>query len=155
MNEISVRKGPELNYILDEYRVEFENKVVEAYSRQIEKNQMKLELPNVIDDMFLYVLLQKPEHFVSAYLGHKHNHPDYFFEATQGMTEREKYLFVKETSDAYNQNIPPKYDDLLLYDLISVLDFHHISHVDIGADTSMTNIPRQPFYKFIPMTQVW
>lgn len=149
MNQLSIRQGPELQFILEEHHQVFENKVLDCYFKCIPKRH---PLPHIQNDMFEHILLYKPEQFVAAFLGDKNGNPEFFDIETRGMSEKQRWNFIKETMDQYNMNIEPDYDDMLYEDIKTVLDFHRISFIDIWDPVKYQN---GFFYKNLPFVQVW
>lgn len=153
MNQLSVRNGPEFNFISEPDRQEFEQKILDIYDRCNARASYYI-IPNIYDDMFLPSLMEKPEHFAAALLGSKHDDPEYFRNVTESMSERERFLYVKVLIDEHNMNIDPLYDDLLYEDIQAVLLFHKMSFTDIGKPRDYHGMNGY-FYRNLPITQVW
>jgi hypothetical protein len=154
MNQLSFRDGPQLDFIIKEHHLNFESRVIDVYFKSAERIADQNALPHIYDNLFLYILNEKPEQFVAAYLGDKNKNPQYFFEKTAGFSEREMYCFSKDVITEYNMNIEGVYDDLLYEDMKSVLDFHRISFMDLPFPLGHA-IYKDGYYKNLPITQVW
>lgn len=154
MNQLTFRDGPQLEFILKEHRQSFESRVIDVYFKTAAKDS---ELPRIGDEIFLYTLTTNPKEFVAAYLGDKNQNPEHFFEITKGYSERDAFNFSKDILDKYNSNIEPFYDDLLYYDIKTVLDFHHVSFIDIPESMVFSSFDKikNGYYKNLPITQVW
>lgn len=151
MNQLSVRQGPDLRFILEEHQQSFEQRVVDCYFK-VGNAKSRYPMPRIFDDMFNYLLLNNPEQFVAAFLGNKNCDLNYFNIETKDMSDRQQWLFVKDTIDHYNMNIEPEYDDMFYEDIKTVLDFHNISFIDIWETGKKQN---GYFYKNLPIIQVW
>jgi hypothetical protein len=151
MNQLSIRQGPELRFILEEHQPSFEQRVVECYFK-VGNVASRYPIPHILDDMFEYTLLNEPEQFVAAFLGNKNGDLEFFNAETNQLSERQKWHFVKDAMDRYNMNIEPDYDDLFYEDIKTVLDFHRISFIDIWEPGKRKN---GYFYKNLPNVQVW
>lgn len=139
MNELTTRQELKLKFILPSDIKKFEHRVIDVYCKK-----EKQEPPNIWDNLFLYIMLDKPEQFVAAFLAEQHLNPRYFFDATVGMSERQKYLYVRSIREKYELSTNQFCDQLLYEDIKSVLDYHSM----VYEDSNKT-------YRNLPTVEVW
>lgn len=160
--EISIRKGPEFEFIIPEHRQAFEQKVIICYEKALsEKNLSRYKVPHVDVDLFDYIQLADPIHYVAARLSDKDENEHFYDDHLKHLSYEEQFRmavdFMKEFEDDKDFRPRLEYDELFYQDIAAVLNFHHMSFVDVGkiSDFGSYWIPGE-FYKNLPWgKQVW
>lgn len=160
--EISVRKGPEYSFIIPEHRYEFENKVISAYEKALKTEKLEvLHLPHIVTNLFDYIALADPVHYVAARLSHEQRDEQFYDHHLKHLSYDEQFRLAVDYMKAFEDDRDPRergfYDDLFYEDIAAVLNFNHIAFVDIGQWNEGFSFWQQgDFYKNLPwMGQVW
>lgn len=160
--EISIRSGPELSFIIPEHRLEFENKVISAYEKVLNiKDLEQYHLPHVEVDLFNYLELSDPIHFVAARLSHENHDEQFYDNHLKHLSYDEQFRISIDYMKEFEDNKDPRhrafYDELFYEDIASILNFHHMAFVDLGYwDGLVKNWHQGDFYKNLPyLRQVW
>jgi hypothetical protein len=155
MNDISIRQGPTLNFIAPMFQKNFENRVIDLYQRVNRKDNMKMLLPHITDNLFDYIKLEQPVQFVGSRICYENEDDDYFQLHYGHLSESELYRFVKIGMEEQIRSKDLMYDDLLYEDIKIVLDFYRMSYVDIGFINEVRFFEHGDFYRNLPIRQVW
>lgn len=156
-NDISIRQGPEFNFIIPEHQVAFEWKVIDCYEKSLkEKNLWEYKLPHIEKDLFDYVQLADPIHFVAARLSRDEDDDQFYERHLKQLSYEAEFKFAVDYFKAFDELPRDKdSDELFYYDIVAVLNFHHMSFVDLGHVNEWGFWKNGNFYKNLPMRQVW
>lgn len=148
------REGPEFQFILPDYQSNFERSVIDSY---IEFEYIEQSAPIVEYDLFEDVLSREDEAFIASMHNIKYRDDQFFKLATSDMFEHDKQQFINEEMYKYNSFRQYEYDDELLADILSVMNFHRLFYMVKFAQSEYLrgSIERGTFYKNIPLTEVW
>lgn len=148
MRHLDIRRGPAYRFIVKEFQIPFETKVLNTYAKCI--GMSNYPLPHAYDDMFEYVLTEQPEHFVASYI-HDEGIGD-FFQDTMRLSKEEKDEYCEVIIDSLNSPVGQEAHEKLLFDLLAVLDFHKLSFADLDFTFGLEE---RFLLKNLPIKQVW
>lgn len=156
MNHLQQRKGPELLFVTEAYKNIFEQNVVQYYVDQL--IQAPSNIVPALDEMNVFMdfcNMNNHEVYVAALLARRHDDEYAINEALDLLTEREKYIFLKNTYEDALLTGTDFYDDLYLEDVESVLNFHHITHMVNYSIDDKGFLERGVTYRNMPSQKVW
>lgn len=160
--EISVRKGPGFGFIIPEHRIEFEQKVIDSYEKTIKQKELSIyHVPHVDVDLFNYLELADPIHYVAARLSHSQNDEQFYDHHLKHLSYDAQFKvavdYMKSFQDDVDHRVRTFYDELFYFDIVEVLKFHHMTFVDVWETSDFGNhFVTGDFYKNLPwMGRVW
>lgn len=153
MNELQLRPTlPELSFILEEHRENFVKRVIETYQYTTKRLDT---LPNISDNLFMYVMHEDSEAFVAAYLCAKKGDPDYFHRETSMMAERDRHSLIMDEAKLYNMEKDREHDTAFYHDIKTVLQFYNMSFIDILDTSNQIRTDDGFYFVNLPSVQVW
>lgn len=160
--ELISRKGPEFNFVIPEHRRDFEGKVIATYEKVLTTKGIEpYHLPHVVTNLFNYIALADPIHYVAARLSYEQHDESFHDNHLKHLSYDEQFQVAIDYMKSFEDDRDPRerdfYDDLFYEDITAVLNFHHMSFMDIGhLDETLKHWKRGDFYKNLPwLRQVW
>ena len=151
MNQLTITRQLNLNFILKEHQEEFVEQVFKMYS-----NINNLDVPPSIGkNLFSPLFTNGREFFVAAMLTKEHKDDVFFMQQVEGMSKSEKFRFVKEQTDQYIMNENYTYDAWLYEDIREVLMYHRMSFGDVLDVTAEQIAHDDVYYCNLPNVKVW
>ncbi|MGE7305881.1 hypothetical protein ACQKJG_18830 [Priestia megaterium] len=153
MNELQLKPTlPELGFILKEHRENFVKRVIETYQYTTKRLNT---IPNISDNLFMYVMHEDSEAFIAAFLCAKKEDSNYFQYETSMMTEQERYSFMTREAELYNMKQDYEYDTAFYHDIKTVLQFYNMSFIDILDTSNQIRTDDGFYFVNLPSVQVW
>jgi hypothetical protein len=153
MSQLSIREGPPLRFILNDYKTDFENNIIGIYTGKVEDGMLDFEVPIATDDIF-FSGGANPVHFASAYQAWIHRDRDYFKNETSGMNQEEQFAYAIKVTQQFEMNIDPRFDEWMYNDILSVLDYHRMCFADVEVSYGIGR-NQGIIYRNMPIRQVW
>lgn len=161
-NQVSVRKGPELSFIIPEHQSDFEKKVIDVYEKALnQKDLREFHVPHVDIDLFNYLELSDPIHYVAARMMYESRDEHFYENNLSHMSYDAQFQFAIDQMQTFQDDIDHRprmlYDELFYHDITAVLNFNKICFVDLGKMSDIGSFWIQgDFYKNLPWSrQVW
>lgn len=160
-NSISIRQGPELDFVIPEHRMAFEHKVITCYEKSLKEKDLRgFNVPHVEFDLFDYIQLSDPIHYVAARLNYNDPEDSFHEQHLKHLSYDAEFKFavdqMKLFEDDVNHHRRGEADDLFYDDIVSVLNFHKMCFVDLGRVNEWGHWQQGNFYKNLPWgRQVW
>lgn len=162
MSEIIVRKGPDMNFIIPEHRLAFEQKVIDCYEKSlgILGKHHQYKLPHVDLDMFDYLMFSQSIHYISGMMNYKQPDEHFYDHYLKDLSFQEQVDFAQEqwkTLTYEGSQIRMVSDEMFYHDIVAVLNFYNIAFVDLGTANEWGHWVSGHFYKNLPfgLRQVW
>lgn len=147
MNHLEVRKGPELNFIIEEHQQEFINHVFELY----EETEHGI-LVSATEDIAMFTAARFTLAGVLNYYG---DDSQLFSTETKGMTREEiDFWSTINLSTLGEQMVLTDSLDALADDVVTILDYYNMCFmVEFGLDLSSGSIIYE--VRNLPIVEVW
>jgi hypothetical protein len=128
LGELFGQENLNLNFILPPHTELFHQHVIDAYT------EIDCQYPPNAFNVIPFAFVSKGSGlFVPAYLGERSSNPQYFYEITRNMSEREQGDFINDVMVDFEQQFESnimefgKYHYLLYQDITSVLNYYNMS----------------------------
>jgi hypothetical protein len=152
MNYVDRRKGPKLEFVIPDHRLEFENHILDIY--EINEDGFWGCVPSLEKGIAEYI---RPKHIFAGLMGKVHGNPLWYTQQTDGKMIPEFHdiwstqNLMKISEEGYVADVQESYVNAAR-DAMKVLDFHRMFYAFGVADGPGNGMVA---FRNIPCISVW